>query len=86
MTYNEEQNEERRISSISESCVDSDMVASETKLAVAELLKKRLLPRTTYDLYVESDRNVGTSNQSTPFTFRDRNAILASLFIRDTMP
>ena len=58
MTYNEEQNEERRISSISESCVDSDMVASETKLAVAELLKKRLLPRTTYDLYVESDRNV----------------------------
>lgn len=58
MTYNEAQNEERRISPISESCVDSDMVASETKLAVAELLKKRLLPRTTYDLYVESDRNV----------------------------
>ena len=35
-----------------------DMVASETKLAVAELLKRRLLPRTTYDLYVESDSNV----------------------------
>ena len=58
MTYNETQNEERRISPISESCVDSDMVANETKLAVAEFLKKRLLPRTTYDLYVESDRNV----------------------------
>ena len=58
MTYNEAQNEERRISPISESCVDSDMVANETKLAVAEFLKKRLLPRTTYDLYVESDRNV----------------------------
>ena len=58
MTYNETQNEERRISPISESCVNSDMVANETKLAVAEFLKKRLLPRTTYDLYVESDRNV----------------------------
>lgn len=58
MTYDKVQNEERRISPISESCVDSDMVASETKLAVAELLKKRLLPRTTYDLYVESDKNV----------------------------
>lgn len=33
MTYDNAQNEERRISPISESCVDSDMVASETKLA-----------------------------------------------------
>ena len=40
MTYNKAQNEER-ISLISELCVDSDMVASETKLAVAELLGKK---------------------------------------------
>ena len=60
MTYNKAQNEER-ISLISELCVDSDMVASETKLAVAELLKKRLLPRTTHDLYVDSDRNARLS-------------------------
>lgn len=41
--------------------ITADVVASETKLAVAELLKKRLLPRTTHDLYVDSDRNARLS-------------------------
>ena len=45
----------------SESCVNADVVVNEAKLAVAELLKKRLLPRTTHDLYVDSDRNVRLS-------------------------
>ena len=49
------------ISPPSESCVNADVVVNEAKLAVAELLKKRLLPRTTHDLYVDSDRNVRLS-------------------------
>ena len=42
----------------SESYVRNSDIVVDEKLAVAELLKKRLLPRTTHDLYVDSDRNV----------------------------
>ncbi len=41
----------------SKSCIDADLVVNETKSAVAELLKKRLLPRTTHALYVDSATN-----------------------------
>ena len=41
--------------------INADVVVTETKLAVAGLLKKRLFPRTTHDLYIDSDRNIRLS-------------------------
>ena len=41
----------------SQTCIDVDLVVDEAKSAVAELLKKRLLPRTTHALYVDSATN-----------------------------
>ena len=41
----------------SQTCIDVDLVVKEAKPAVAELLKKRLLPRTTHALYVDSAKN-----------------------------
>ena len=54
------------ISPPTESCVqDDEEGVNEAKLAVTELLKKRYLPRTTHDLYVDSDRNVRLRFSST---------------------
>lgn len=54
------------ISPPAESCVqDDEECVNEAKLAVTELLKKSFLPRTTHDLYVDSDRNVRLRFSST---------------------
>lgn len=42
----------------SSSCLNVDLIVNEAKPVVAELLKKRLLPRTTHALYVDCPENV----------------------------
>ncbi len=65
----------------SQTCIDVDLIVNETKSAVAELLKKRLLPRTTHALYVDSVTNARSLFRGR-WTFNDiKYLLLAILYV-----